>query len=288
VAEHVTGLYSEYLRGRCVVPGDGITGYVLANRQPLTHSDPILDFGNVQLPPGARYQAVAVFPLEKKERLLGAIAIYSMTLDDYTDDDLRLLEKVARLASDAIDNAIRYAETRSDALTDPLTGLPNSRSLNLRFEQDAARADLSNTPFHLLMLDLDDFKPVNDTYGHRVGDDFLKAIATLLSSQFSGFDFFARYAGDEFVALVGQMSEDQCEQMCDRLQRAVEQFSFCVRPMKYAKVGISIGTALYGRDGNTLDKLLLAADRAMYLNKNTRKLKTGRTGDLAYMAVESS
>jgi diguanylate cyclase (GGDEF)-like protein/putative nucleotidyltransferase with HDIG domain len=289
VAEHVTGVYAEYFRGRCVVPGDGVTGYVLANGQPLTHTDPVLDFADIKLPPEAIYTAVAVFPLQKKDRLLGAIALYSMTLADYSDDDMRLLEKVARLASDALDNAIRYAETRSDALTDPLTTLPNSRALNVRFEQEAARADLSGTPFHLLMLDLDDFKPINDTYGHRVGDDFLKAIATLLSGQFSDYDFIARYAGDEFVALVGQMSDRQCDQLCDRLQRAVEQFNFCVRPMKYAQVGISVGTALYGRDGATLDKLLLSADRAMYFNKNSRKLKTGRTsGNLAYLAVDST
>jgi diguanylate cyclase (GGDEF)-like protein/putative nucleotidyltransferase with HDIG domain len=288
VAEHVTGVCAEYFRGRCVVPGDGVTGYVLANGQPLTHTDPVLDFADIQLPPEACYTAVAVFPLHKKDRLLGAIAVYSMTLPDYTDDDLRLLEKVARLASDALDNAIRYAETRSDALSDPLTGLPNSRALNVRFEQEAARGDLSGTPFHLLMLDLDNFKPINDTYGHRVGDDFLKAIATLLGSQFSDYDFISRYAGDEFVALVGQMSDRQCEQLCDRLQRAVEQFAFCVRPMKYARVGISIGMSLYGRDGATLDKLLLAADRAMYVNKNSRKLNSGTpAGSLAYVAVES-
>lgn len=286
VAEHVTGLYAEYLRGRCVMPGEGVTGYVLANRQALTHTDPRLDFSDVVLPPEVTYSAAAAFPLQKKDRLLGAIAIYSTTLPDYTDDDLRLLEKVGRLAADALDNAIRYAETRSDALTDPLTGLPNSRALNVRFEQEAGRADLSATTFHLLMLDLDNFKPINDTYGHRVGDDFLKAIGGLLASQFGEYDFFARYAGDEFVALVGQMSDGQCEQLCDRLQRAVDQFAFCVRPMKYARVGISVGTALYGRDGSTLDKLLLAADRAMYVHKNSRKLKTeGQSADVAYSAV---
>lgn len=286
VAEHVTGLFAEYLRGRCIMPGEGVTGYVLANRQALTHTDPRLDFSDMLLPPEAAYTAAAAFPLQKKDRLLGAIAIYSTTLPDYTDDDLRLLEKVGRLAADALDNAIRYAETRSDALTDPLTGLPNSRALNVRFEQQAARADLAGVSFHLLMLDLDNFKPINDTYGHRVGDDFLKALGGLLASQFGEYDFFARYAGDEFVALVNHASASQCAQLCDRLQRAVDQFTFCVRPMKYARVGISIGTALYGRDGTTLDKLLLAADREMYVHKNSRKLKSvDQSADLAYTAV---
>ncbi|HLG14109.1 MAG TPA: HD domain-containing phosphohydrolase [Blastocatellia bacterium] len=275
VAEHVTGAHADYLRGRCVVPGDGITGYVLANRKPFTHTDPMLDFADANLPYGTHYSAVAVFPLLKDGRLLGALALYSMTLADYTADDLRLLETVARIASDALDNALRYAETKSDAMTDLLTGLPNSRALQRRFAQEAARADRSGAPLFVLMLDLDNFKPINDTYGHQVGDDFLKAISSLLGSQFSKYDFFARYAGDEFVALIPQVSGEQFEELCDRLRRAVDQFAFCVRPMKYARVGISLGASLYGRDGWRMDELILAADRAMYANKYQSKLQTG-------------
>jgi diguanylate cyclase (GGDEF)-like protein/putative nucleotidyltransferase with HDIG domain len=285
VAEHVSGAYADYLRGRTVVPGDGITGYVLANRTPVAHTDPMLDFADIPLPTDVTYKAVAVFPLQKDETLLGALALYSMTLVDYTNDDLRLLETVARIASDALDNAVRYAETKSDAMTDVLTGLPNSRALQLRFEQEAARAERSNTPFHVLMLDLDNFKPINDTHGHQVGDDFLKAISHMLGSQFSKYDFFARYAGDEFVALVNQIDEQQCAQLVAQLQKAVEQFAFCVRPMKYVHVGVSVGAAMYGRDGTTIDTLVMAADRAMYSDKHDRKLrKTGTEGgNVIYM-----
>jgi diguanylate cyclase (GGDEF)-like protein len=135
------------------------------------------------------------------------------------------------------------------------------------------------------MLDLDNFKPINDTHGHQVGDDFLKAISQMLGSQFSKYDFFARYAGDEFVALVNQIDESQCAQMVEQLQRAVEQFAFCVRPMKYVQVGVSVGAAMYGQDGTTLDALLISADRAMYCDKHDRKLrKTGTDGgNVIYM-----
>lgn len=285
VAEHVSGAYADYLRGRMVVPGDGITGYVLANRTPVAHTDPMLDFADIHLPEDVTYKAVAVFPLQKDDLLLGALALYSMTLVDYTNDDLRLLETVARIASDALDNAVRYAETKSDAMTDLLTGLPNSRALQLRFEQEAARAERSGNPFHVLMLDLDNFKPINDTHGHQVGDDFLKAISHMLGSQFSKYDFFARYAGDEFVALVSQIDEEQCAQVVEQLQRAVEQFAFCVRPLKYVQVGVSVGAAMYGRDGTTIDTLLMSADRAMYSDKHDRKLrKTGTDGgNVIYM-----
>ncbi len=275
VAEHVTGAYADYLRGRCAVPGEGITGYVLANAKPLTNTDPMLDFGDLQLPPEASYSAVAVFPLKKDDRLLGALALYSMTLAQYTNDDLRLLETVARIASDALDNAVLYAETRYDAMTDVLTGLPNSRALQLRFEQEAARADRSGSPFHVLMLDLDHFKPVNDTHGHQVGDEVLKAVGQLLNSQFREYDFFARYAGDEFVALVTQMTDQQCDQLCLRLQEVVSEFRYPVRDGQSVKVGISVGSALYSRDGRTMDKLLLKADRSMYSDKKIRKSQTG-------------
>jgi diguanylate cyclase (GGDEF)-like protein/putative nucleotidyltransferase with HDIG domain len=284
IAEHVTGAYAEHIRGRLVRPGDGITGYVLANRKPMAHTDPMLDFADLRLPADALYSAVAVFPLQKGDRLLGALALYSMALADYSQDDLRLLETVARIASDALDNAIRYAETKSDAMSDVLTGLPNSRALQLRFEQEAARADRTGAPLHLMMFDLDDFKPVNDTYGHAAGDELLKAISLMLSLQFREQDFFSRYAGDEFAALITGISEAQCEQIIGRIERAVEQFAFCVRPMKYVSVGISVGRSTYGRDGATLEDLLVSADREMYTAKQRRKSKaTTKAPNVIYL-----
>jgi diguanylate cyclase (GGDEF)-like protein/putative nucleotidyltransferase with HDIG domain len=270
VAEHVTGENADYLRGRKVTPGEGITGYVLANRKPMANTDPMLDFVELDLPAGVLYRSVAVFPLHREDKLLGALALYSMAATDYSSDDLRLLETVARIASDALHNAMRYAETRADAMTDLLTDLPNARALQLRFEQEAVQPASEADPLQLLMFDLDSFKPINDRYGHQVGDEFLKAISLMLSLQFREEDFFARYAGDEFVALV-RVNQEQCEALKLRIRRAVDQFSFCVRPMKFVRVGVSIGSAQFGQDGTTIDDLLLIADRAMYANKHNRK-----------------
>ena len=110
---------------------------------------------------------MVALPLVKDERLLGVLAVYSLNPDEYTDDHLRLLDTVSRLASDAFSNAMHHAEAESNALTDPLTGLPNARSLHLRFEEEEARARRADTSFQVVMLDLDDFKQVNDTYGHQ-------------------------------------------------------------------------------------------------------------------------
>src|SRR5205814_7770438 len=99
--------------------------------------------------------------------LLGAISVYSTSPKEYSDDQIRLLETVTRLASDALANAMHHARAESNALTDQLTGLPNARSLHLRFEQEVARARRSGRTFQLVMLDLDDFKLVNVTFGHK-------------------------------------------------------------------------------------------------------------------------
>ena len=200
-------------------------------------------------------------------------SVYSAELEQYTDDHMRMLETVTRLASDALTNAMHHAEAESNALTDPLTGLPNPRYMALRFEQEAARARRTGRPFQVVMLDLDDFKPVNDTYGHKVGDKMLREVAHIIQEQLREYDFLARYAGDEFVAIVQEVEDSQVDDLRFRIENAVARFSMHVRGDKHARVGISVGTATFGIDGETLDQLLIVADQAMYRAKSGHKLE---------------
>jgi diguanylate cyclase (GGDEF)-like protein len=270
-AAHVAGRNADALLNRCVAPGEGVTGFALANRRSITRIDPKLDFENIALAPDSDYRSMVSLPLMKDERLLGALSVYSVQLPQYTDDHLRLLETVTRLASDALFNAMHHAEAESNAMTDPLTGLPNARSMYLRFEQEASRARRKNLPFQVIMLDLDDFKQVNDTFGHKVGDKMLREIARLLQAQMRDYDFLARYAGDEFVAIVQDLVGEQVEELRERIERTINGFSLHVRAEHHARVGISCGTATYGLDGDTLDQLLMAADQAMYSAKSVHK-----------------
>ena len=204
-AAHVVGRNAEALRGRCIAPGEGVTGFALANRTPVNELHPSLDFVELDLPAGVQYVSMASLPLFRDDRLIGALSIYSTALEKYTDDHMRLLETVTSLASDALANAMHHAQAESNALTDPLTGLPNPRYMSLRFEQEAARARRTGRPFQVVMLDLDDFKLVNDTYGHQIGDKMLREIARIIQEQLREYDFLARYAGDEFVAIVQEL-----------------------------------------------------------------------------------
>jgi diguanylate cyclase (GGDEF)-like protein len=182
-----------------------------------------------------------------------------------------MLETVTRLASDALANAMHHAKMESNALTDPLTGLPNPRYMSVRFEQEAARARRTNRPFQVVMLDLDDFKLVNDTYGHKVGDQMLREVSRIIQEQLREYDFLARYGGDEFVAIVQEVENSQVDDLRSRIEAAVSRFSMYVRGDQRAQVGISVGTATFDTDGDTLDQLLIVADQAMYRVKSDHK-----------------
>ena len=273
-AAHVAGRHAELVRGRTVAPGEGVVGFVLANRQPSYLLDPMLDFAGALLPEGSEFRSMVALPLVRDEQLLGALAVYSHEPRRYADDHLRLLDTVARLASDALANAVQHAEAESNALTDTLTGLPNARAMYLRFEQEASRARRTGRTFQVVMLDLDEFKQVNDTFGHKTGDQMLREVARILQAQLREYDFLARYAGDEFIAFVQDLSVVQVEELCERIEKAVSRFSLHVRGGKHARVGISVGAASYGLRGETLDQLLIAADEAMYAIKSVHKLQT--------------
>jgi diguanylate cyclase (GGDEF)-like protein/putative nucleotidyltransferase with HDIG domain len=274
-ARHVVGKYAEVLKGRCVAPGDGVTGFSLANRSAVNQLHPSLDFTDLNPAAGIKFHSMASLPLFKDDVLLGALSVYSTELQQYTHDHMRLLETVTRLASDALANSMQHAEAESHALTDSLTDLPNARSLSLRFEEEAARARRTDRGFQVVMLDLDEFKIVNDTYGHKLGDKMLREVAAIIQRQLREYDFLARYAGDEFVALVQEVDGTQIEELCIRIESVVSQFALSVGKQGSARVGISIGTATFGADGDTLDQLLMSADDKMYRMKSSHRISRG-------------
>jgi len=202
MATHVEGDNSDLLLQRRVKVGQGVTGFALKSRETVQNVDPDLDFSYSQSELTQQYSTMASVPLIADEKMLGAITIYSRDLTSYGEEHIRLLETISRIAADAIGKSLQHDEARTHAHTDPMTGLPNARSLQIQFEKEVARASRSDTSFQLLMLDLDGFKAVNDCFGHKVGDEMLKEIGQVIGEQLRDYDFLARYGGDEFVALI--------------------------------------------------------------------------------------
>ncbi len=270
-AAYTTGRNKDQLLGKRIKSGEGATGYVLKKRQPVSNINPALDFSFYKLEFMQDYTAMASLPLIAEEELVGAVSLYSCEIESYLDEHMRLLEAVSRIAADAILKAVKHADAESRALTDPMTGLPNARGLQQQFDYEIARAKRKGSEFHVLMLDLDGFKKVNDTYGHKAGDLLLKEISQIMRSQLRDYDFLSRYAGDEFVAIIPETDEPEIEELRRRIETAVRTFRLPVGEGEYARVGVSLGASCFPRSGETLDKLVIAADQAMYSVKAEHK-----------------
>ena len=270
-AKYVVGENRNAIIGKKITPGQGATGFVLQKRQPVHNVNPGLDFTFDKVECLQNYSAMASIPLLAGEKLLGAVSIYSCELNSYEDEQMRILESISRIASDAISQSLQHAETESKALTDPMTSLPNARSLELQFEKEIARARRKGTSLQVLMLDLDGFKSVNDTYGHKVGDKMLKDISKVMRRELRDYDFLARYAGDEFVAVIPETDRKSVIELCQRIEKAVRSYKLDVGNGRFASVGVSLGAAAYPNSGETLDEILIAADKAMYAVKEKRK-----------------
>ena len=271
-ATHVEGVNSEHLSLRRVKVGQGATGFALKSGETVQNVDPDLDFSYTQIELTQQYSTMASVPIIADEELLGAVTIYAQDLESYGEEHIRLLETISRIAADAIGKSLQHDEARTHALTDPMTGLPNARSLQLQFEKEVGRASRSGANFQLLMLDLDGFKAVNDSFGHKVGDRMLTEVGQVILNQLRDYDFLARYGGDEFIALIPEAGSANVTDLCDRIEKAVGSFSLTFENDTFASVGVSLGASTYPLDGETFDQMVIAADKTMYERKTSRKL----------------
>ena len=128
-------------------------------------------------------QSALVCPLVFNERFIGTISVYHTEPSVYTDDHRRLLDRISEQAAAVIYNSIVFEQTQEDSLTDPLTGLPNTRFMFMHLTRELARADRLKSEVSLLVMDLDNFKEINDTYGHHVGDRALREVAGVLRAR---------------------------------------------------------------------------------------------------------
>ena len=269
-AAHVEGTNAELLALRRIEAGQGATGFALKSLETVQNVDPDLDFIHAQPDLLEQYTTMASVPLISDGALLGAVSIYSKELEYYAEEHIRLLETIARIAVDAVGKSLLHDEAKTHALTDPMTGLPNARSLQLQFDKEVGRASRGETSFQLLMLDLDGFKAVNDSFGHKAGDELLRGVGNVIREQLRDYDFLSRYGGDEFVALIPETEGSDVIDLCLRIEEAVGSYRLSVGD-KHAGVGVSIGAAGYPQNGTSLDQMVIAADKIMYERKAARK-----------------
>ncbi len=269
-----TGTEADLIGTMTVGGGQGLTGWVARNRRSLVNARPSAEFEAAGLTAKATtLQSALVAPLVFSDRFIGTLAVYSTQPDFYTDDHRRLVDRVSEQASAVIHNSIVFEQTQEDSLTDPLTGLPNTRFMFMHLTRELSRAERLKAEVALLVMDLDNFKAINDNHGHHVGDRALREVAAVLRSAIRPYDICVRYAGDEFIVVLSGCGAEEAERKRLELQRTVDEVLFEARPGRRLPLAISIGAAIYPQDGETYEALLPTADSRMYRDKARRKLR---------------
>jgi diguanylate cyclase (GGDEF)-like protein/PAS domain S-box-containing protein len=158
-------------------------------------------------------------------------------------------------------------ELRRIALLDPLTEVGNRRYAEMNLKFRLAEQERYGWPFGVLFMDIDHFKKINDHYGHDIGDDVLKMTAKTLDNSLRAFDVVGRWGGEEFIAIVINISPGQLHSIAEKLRIMAEQSSM-TNGNKTIKVTISVGATL-ARDDDTVESLLSRADQLMYQSKSS-------------------
>ena len=237
--------------------------------------DPFADPAEVRLLTAAGHRSLVMLPLIANGQAIGLVELMASSLIEMDPERLSLVRTIANEASIALENARLYEEARALADRDPLTGFFNHRSLHERFGQEAVRARRARRPLSLLMLDLDDFKLVNDTFGHVLGDDVLRFTADLIRRSLRGSDVPARYGGDEFAILLPDAGQDEAALTAERLTIAFAETTFTTASGLAVPIAISVGAATFPADGRTAAELIAVADAGLYRMKRAAR----RTGE---------
>ncbi|MCL4234880.1 MAG: diguanylate cyclase [Deltaproteobacteria bacterium] len=238
---------------------------ILAARNAEQLSSPIFP-GELRL---TRYQSVLALPLEYRGRVEGSVAFFWERPDAFNDYTLRLFESLMILTAVAVNDARLYEQMEQLATTDSLTELMNRRAFNAALAGEIARFARTRSGLSLILLDIDHFKRVNDTYGHPAGDDVLRAVAAAIHAEVRNVDTAARWGGEEFAIVLPSTTPPGARKFAERLRKKVAGLDVPIEGGRRIRVTISLGIAGIPQDAEDLAALVAAADAALYHSKES-------------------
>jgi len=224
-------------------------------------------------------------PLRVGNTVVGVMNLARSSIGGFYESEIQLLKLLSDQAAIAISNASLHQMVSRQAYSDTLTGLPNRRALDERLEEEVLSARKNNYSFAVIMMDLDGFKDVNDTYGHPVGDDVLRLVFGSMARGVRNTDFLARYGGDELTLILSQSDMSSASIVAEKITEGMKKIKFKLPDGKKLKLGISGGIAIFPVNARNGPDLLRAADAALYkakkYDRGTFQVARGITGPLA-------
>ncbi|MBN1577086.1 MAG: GGDEF domain-containing protein, partial [Chitinispirillaceae bacterium] len=212
-----------------------------------------------------------VAPLIALGKTIGSVAVFKDAKHEAEDVEYQFLHVFASLIAPLVENGYVHKRTKVQAKTDPLTGVFNRRSFNEMLMREMARTERAKNEFCLAMIDIDDFKRINDVYGHLVGDAVLKDLAARVNENIRFGDVFARYGGEEFAIILPNTSLDGALALAERIRKSISSrpYELYEKSISYS---VSIGLAMFsGRTPCKKEELISDTDEALYLSKREGK-----------------
>ena len=262
------GICNPDKRENCLVRKE-IFSQVLESKEPLLVNDAKKLAGGVRLGCPEEVRSMLSVPMVWNNQLIGLINFASRKTRAFSKNDVNMLSLFASQAALAITNAINYKVVEERSLIDELTALYNYRGFNDILEEKLLEGQANNWSVALLMIDIDFFKHINDTYGHPAGNQVLRTLADILKSHTRSDDIVSRYGGEEFTIIIPRATEELAYDIAERLRKTVEKHWFMLTDtfdgeVKKVQLTISIGLSLYPQQAETVSDLLRYSDRALY------------------------
>ncbi len=214
---------------------------------------------------------LVIIPLVNEKKPIGLFFLASRVGRDFDFDTASLLKLVGNHITLIIDKIKLFQETRRLAVTDGLTDLYNTRYFYKILDLEISRTNRYGNPFSLMLFDIDNFKQLNDTYGHQAGDEALQALAGIFKSSSRETDTVVRYGGEEFIIILPNTPEEETIFLANRIKNTVEETTFIVNDKERVSITLSGGIASYPKNAGNAKSLLNAADTALYAAKAAGK-----------------
>jgi diguanylate cyclase (GGDEF)-like protein len=268
------GIDSDLHKGIKVKVGTGISGSIAASGVPVMVADIEEEVPRHRRVSKYKTGSFLAIPLKMDDRVIGVLNVSDkITGGAFSEDDLLLLLSLANYATIALERGTYYSmseEFKLISMTDPLTGLFNRRYFRERLFEEVERVKRHSGCFATFVIDIDNFKGFNDTYGHVAGDEMLKSVSRAIRGAVRGMDIVARYGGEEFNVLLPHTTKQESWIIAERIRQSVEALHPTSSAVNELPT-ISVGIAEFPIDAKSIDELINNADRAMYAAKKMGK-----------------